>query len=199
MEDEVFVVSSDPFKLLTLNHENPNIVSGWWLKKEFYNDQIAGKMRQEFTDLNGLRDCYKKTAPTGIKFLPFLYETGIVTKSVNGSIFDASFDVLDNAKFFDGRSDTTKSILQKNYNRKMSYGAILAYYEDLVPRDKKKDKEKLSIEVKRGLDRILTDDLADVYSMLNSIQSKAGFASGNIYLFIFSFVVSIIGNLARPL
>eukprot|EP00795_Rhopilema_esculentum_P000236 gene236-9876_t len=180
MEDEVFVVSSDPFKLLVLNHENSNIVSGWWLKKEFYNDQIAGKMRKEFTDLNGLRDCYIKTAPTGIKFLPFLYETGIVTKSVNGSIFDASFDVIGNAKYFDGRSDTTKSILQKNYNRKMSYGAILAYYEDLVPRDKKKDKEKLSIEVKRGLDRILTDDLADVYTMLNSIQSKAGFVSGSL-------------------
>lgn len=191
MINEVFVVSSDPFKLLPVSHENSNIVTGWWFKKEFYKIPTIEKMRKEFVDLKGLRNCYIKTAPTGAQFAPFLYETGIVTKSVNGSLFDSSVDIINNAAYLSGRADTTIAILKKNYHPQMKYGAILKFYEEDQTRDKKTVKSQLQALLKKGMDRVITDDPQSVMTMLTAVGGSyhVVFPSFNVVFFSFSLVL----------
>ena len=188
MIDDVFVVSSDPFKLLAVNHENSAIVTGWWFKKEFYVNTTIKRMRDEFIDLVGLRDCYIKTAPTGLEFAPFLYETGIVTKSVNGSVFDASLDILNNAAYFSGRAENTLNVLKKNYNSKMHYGAIVKFYQERMTLDKKTVSTKLDSLKNNGMDRIITDDPHTVSMMLTTVGSSATAVFSNHMVVLYSMV-----------
>ena len=183
MIDEVFVVSSDPFKLLAVNYYNSVIVTGWWFKKEFYVDATIKRMRMEFIDLVGLRDCYVKTAPTGLEFAPFLYETGIVTKSVNGSLFDASFDIINNAAYFSGRAEKTADVLKKNYNPGMHYGTILKFYGEGITRDKKTVKIKLQNLTQSSMDRIITDDPNSVSVMLTAVSGATGIFPSSSFIF----------------
>ena len=194
MINEVFVVSSDPFKLLSVNHENSKVVTGWWFKKEFYKDSTTKKMRKEFVDLNGLRSCYIKTAPTGAQFAPFLYETGIVTKSVNGSLFDGSYDVINDPAYLSGRVDTTFDVLKKNYHPQMKYGAILKFYEEDKTRDKKTVKSKLQALSKNGMDRVITDDPQSVMMMLRAIGGSCHVVFPNFNVVFLSFSVVLLGR-----
>lgn len=192
MIEEVFVVSSDPFKLLAVNYYKPAIITGWWFKTEFYVNATIKRMRKEFIDLVGLRDCYIKTAPTGLEFAPFLYETGIVTKSVNGSVFDASFDIINNAAYFSGRAGKTADVLKKNYNPKMHYGGILKFYDEGMTRDKKTVKTKLLNLTQSGMDRVITDDPDSVLMMLTAVSggSTGLFPSFNVIFYgLIGFVI----------
>ena len=181
LEKEVIVASSDPFKLLALNYENPNVVSSWWFKKEFYDATVAEKIRREFTDLNGLRDCYLKTAPKGIHFLPYLLETGIVTKSVNASLIDASFDIIDNSTYQNGSTTNTLIVAKKNYNPSISTGTILSYYSSEGRLDSKAVNKKIHAVVKAGTERLITDDVVAVFETLTSIKSKGSALTSHLY------------------
>ena len=194
MINDVFVVSSDPFKMLAVNYQDSDIVTGWWFKKEFYVNATIKRMRKEFIDLQGLRDCYRKTAPTGLEFAPFLYETGIVTKSVNGSLFDASFDFVNSAAYFSGRNDKTLDVLKKNYNPNIHYGTLLTYFESQIVRNKKADNTKLHILKKNGMDRIITDDPRWVREVLTAIGSSGFAISANVNMVIYCIVGLITVN-----
>eukprot|EP00794_Sanderia_malayensis_P006923 gene6923-7701_t len=184
MEDHVVVVSIDPFKLLALNHENSDVVTSWVMKKSFYETKTAERIRKEFVDLNSLRTCYIKTAPTGLDFIAFLLETGIVTKSVNGSLVDVDFELIDNPKYLSGRQDKTVALVRKNYNSRASVGAFLTYYNEDGSGIKLSD-EKATVlaAVKSGVDRIITDDVDQVYTILYSV-SRASQLNSSAVLFI---------------
>lgn len=192
MINEVFVVSSDPFKLLAVNHYDSDIVTGWWFKGEFYHDATIGRMRQEFTDLNGLRNCYIKTAPTGVEFAPFLYETGIVTKSVNGSLFDTSFDIIDNSAYLSGRQDRTIDVLKKNYNPQIHFGGLLMYFDGQAARNRKADIAKMQSFVEHGMDRVITDDPSFIVRSLTSVGSNAHAIHGDYLIVTFCFVAFVV-------
>lgn len=191
MINEVFVVSSDPFKLVAVNYYDSAIVTGWWFKKEFYVNDKAKAIRREFVDLPGLLDCYVKTAPTGLEFPPFLYETGIVTKSVSSSVFDASFDVIDNMSYFSGRQLRTIDLLRQNYSPTMHYGSVLTYYDGDAARNKTVDSKKLHKLIKNSMDRMITDDPAWVRKVLTSVDSSA-FVIRSDYLVITYSLVALI-------
>ena len=190
MENEVFIVSADPFKLLSLNFENSAAISGWLIKKSFYEAKVAEQIRKEFVDLNGLRDCYIKTAPKGVDFLPFLLETGIATKSVNGSVFDADSVLINNPLYLSGQADTTHSLVKKNYNPRMRIGAFLSYYEgDDAVTTKEDERKRIMSLVNTGVDRIVTDDLAGVKKILRSVSGAAK-TTGNAWALILSVLFS---------
>eukprot|EP00112_Aurelia_sp_Birch-Aquarium-sp1_P006015 Seg1672.12 transcript_id=Seg1672.12/GoldUCD/mRNA.D3Y31 product="GDP-mannose 4 6 dehydratase" protein_id=Seg1672.12/GoldUCD/D3Y31 len=189
LEKEVIVASSDPFKLLALNHENPNVVSSWWFKKEFYDATVAEKIRREFTDLNGLRDCYLNTAPKVIHFLPYLLETGIVTKSVNASLIDASFDIIDNPIYQNGSTTKTSMVAKKNYNPSISTGTILSYYNSEGSLDKKATNKKIRAILKTGTERLITDDVVTVFETLNSIKSNANAVNSHCYFILLNLMI----------
>ena len=194
LEKEVIVASSDPFKLLSLNYENPNVVSSWWFKKDFYDPTAAEKIRREFTDLNGLRDCYLKTAPKGIHFLPYLLETGIVTKSVNASLIDASFDIIDNATYQNGSTTTTLVVAKKNYNPLISTGTILSYYNSEESLDSKAVNKKIHAVVKTGTERIITDDVVTVFETLTSIKSRGNVVNSYLYFILLNLMLLYVYN-----
>lgn len=173
MENDVFIVSADPFKLLAINHENSATVTGWLMKKSFYGSTVAKRIRKEFVDLNGLRTCYVDTAPKDVGFIPFLLETGIVTKSVNGSFFDADFDLINNPTYLSGRSDKTATLVKSSYNPRISVGAFLSYYNKDGSSSPTANENKIQAVINTGVDRIITDDVDGLYKMLFSVSANA--------------------------
>ncbi len=191
MENEVFIVSADPFKLLAVNHENSATALGWLMKTSFYETKTADRIRSEFVDLEGLRTCYiNDKAPTGAAFLPFLLETGIVAKAVNGSFFDADFDVINNPTYNSGKTSETAKLIKGTYNPVISTGAFLSYYSKDGSAAATHSEKKVFSVVSTGVDRIVTDDVDSMQKILYSVSAKGNQIIAHTSLLIWGLLVA---------
>ena len=185
LEKQVFVVSKDPFKLVAANHQNPTLILGWWVGTSLYAAANADRSRKEFVDLPGLRNCYKTTVSIqGPKFIEFTIESGIVTKSVNGSIVDLDFDIYDNPSYFSGRKDKTVALVAQNYNPKITFGTLMVFNQGQSPRNEKADDSKLLNLKTSGVNRIITDDIDHISVLLHRPTSDVVIIRFNMSLLV---------------
>lgn len=171
LENDVFVVSRDAFKLKFLNYYNPNIAIGWWLDAKMFDPLKASAIKFEYHDILDVYppQCFKDQSST--TFAKFLLTSGIVSKAVNASFVDFSFDIYNDDKYYKQTDNLEIKDIIKKKNGPTTLGSfsVFSKHESTKKATNEEDVKFINAALKKGVTRFISNDVNRVKTALNEV------------------------------
>ena len=174
--DKVLLSSFDPFKILAAKKREPSLVVGIFYKMPMWNDSTANDMKKEFGDLPGMKECVKQ-APNGTEFMKFLFFSGALLKSTNGSFVVMDYRIFNNDEY----SNNTFQTFQENYSPDLSFGAFIIDNLAHTEKQRKEGEKTLDLLIEKDASCLVTDDVPRLLKKLGrSKQTPTAIADKNL-------------------
>lgn len=149
LEHKTVVNSFDFWKVRAAKLNNPKLVAGnYFYPGEF--DATTYDSHAVYGSFPGLEAC-SAAIPDRLQFMQFLYQTGAVLKTYNGSFFTCNYLVFNNPKV----SNLSKAEQSKLFGGQVSGGAYTIYRMAYTIEQIDKEEKVIDDMVKWGVDRLL--------------------------------------------
>ncbi|EDV25134.1 uncharacterized protein TRIADDRAFT_56748 [Trichoplax adhaerens] len=153
LENKSVVNSFDFWKVRAAKMSNPKLVVGNY----FYPDEFQAATydsHAEYGSFPGLEAC-SKAIPDRLQFMRFLFETGAVLKTYNGSFFTMNSLVYNNPLV----SNLTKKQMEGLFGGQVSGGAYTIYRMAQTIEQIDAQEKEIDNMMKWGVDRLIADDV----------------------------------------
>ncbi|XP_065669838.1 uncharacterized protein LOC100208300 isoform X2 [Hydra vulgaris] len=182
LENDVFIVSKDPFKIYALSYYHPQLQFGWWPDVKMFDNITAYKMKEEYNDIPVIYEsnCFDGTE-NGFLFAKYLLTSGMLAKSINSTFIDLPLEIYSNMTYFSNKITETNivPILQSSYGQGTSIGLFGVFSDKSALYSPEDDFKFIRSITDNGLTRFITNDVNRVKIALQRIVLESSSISLN--------------------
>ncbi|EDV25135.1 uncharacterized protein TRIADDRAFT_56749 [Trichoplax adhaerens] len=166
LENKSVVNSFDFWKVRAAKMSNPELVVGNYFYPEEF-DAVNYDSHAIYGSFPGLEAC-SKAIPDRLQFMRFLFETGAVLKTYNGSFFTTDSLIYNNPLV----SNLTKNQMVALFGGQVSGGAYTIYRMAQTIKQIDAQEKEIDNMIKWGVKRLITDDVGRLLRKFNRARQK---------------------------